>query len=293
MGEGGLLLMAAISDYRDESQSMRAVGYEIDEGVAALARARFFLYDVEAEVHIGDSLRVPQTELPAADFILLDPPMGQQRWGDADVYLDRRWKFGLPPPNNADFAWLQLAAGAIEPGGRALVLLPASALVRGGREGEIRARMVATGIIEAVITLPPRLRPEVSAAVSIWVLRSQDDVGPGVEMLLVDATSLGESGRSQYSLPEESIDRLAALFHRWQDHSIIAEADSGIAVPVSINRAAEAAFSLEAHTYLSPPEVDVEPLRRQAFEIRNRLGRSTRKMTVEIDNLIRSLENRG
>jgi type I restriction enzyme M protein len=293
MGEGGLLLMAAISDYRDESQSMRAVGFEIDEGVADLARARFFLYDIDVEVHIGDSLRVPQKELPTANLIMLDPPMGQQRWGDADIYMDRRWKFGLPPPNNADFAWLQLAAGAIAPGGRALVVLAASALFRGGREGEIRARMVGAGIVEAVITLPPRLRPESSVPVCVWVLRSLVDARPGDEMLLVDATSLGESGRSQFSLPEESIGRLAGIFHSWHDHLTISEADLEIAVPVSLDRAAEAAFTLQAHAYMTPPEIDVESLRRQVVDVRKRLGQSTKEMTTEIDSLIRSLEHRN
>lgn len=292
MGEGGVLLMTAIGDERDDSKSMRLVGYEINQGVAALARARFFLYGLDVEVHLGDIFRVDAQAMPRADLVVLDSPMAQKRWGDAEVYLDSRWTYGPPPPGNADFAWLQIAANAVAPGGVGLVVLPVDSLFKGGREGEIRSRMVEAGVVEAVIELPPRLRPETSVSIAIWVLRSAQDARPGSDVLLVDASTLGESGRSRYSLPEEAIDRLAALVHGWKHEHRIAKQDFAIAVSVPTHRLMEAGFSLQARRFLAPSEVDAAALRGESTDLRRRVGESAAELKHEIEDLLRALERR-
>ena len=292
MGEGGILLMAAVGDQHDDSKRMDLIGYEINQSVAALAKARFFLYGVDVEIHIGNSLLMDAEAIPTADLVLLDPPMSQKGWGDAEVYLDGRWTYGPPPPGNADFAWLQIAANAIAPGGLGLVVLPVGSLFKGGREGEIRSRMVGSGVVEAVIELPQRLRPETSISIAIWVLRSAQDGRPGSDVLLVDASALGESSRSRYSMPEETIDRLAGLVHDWRDKLGISQEDSAIAVSVPIEGLADAGFSFQARRFLAPSEIDAAALQRESADLRRRLGESAAEMKLEIEDLLRALEQR-
>ena len=41
------------------------------------------------------------------DFILANPPFNMSDWGSENLRQDVRWKFGMPPVNNANYAWIQ------------------------------------------------------------------------------------------------------------------------------------------------------------------------------------------
>ena len=125
-GECGLLLLTAL--WRSGDRQPRLVGVEVNETVWRIARSRCYLYEMPADLRLGNAFTTDLSELPKADTVVLDPPYSMSNWGSADVYLDERWRFGPPPPKNADFAWLQLAALQLKPNGRAAVLLPTGTL---------------------------------------------------------------------------------------------------------------------------------------------------------------------
>lgn len=154
VGEGGLLLTAALRADLNGGKRSRLVGFELNEDVTRVTRARFFLYEFDVELHHVDAFRVPADGLPEAALALVDPPLGQMDWGDADIYLDRRWTHGVPPPKRADLAWLQLAVASLAPGGRAVVTTSPTALSAGGREAAIRSSLLASGLVIAVILCP-------------------------------------------------------------------------------------------------------------------------------------------
>lgn len=232
LGEGGLLLMAAVSN--EDAESSHLVGVERNPDVARIARSRFYLYEVEAEVVVGDALAMGPSAFPKADLVLLDPPYGMREWGDADTYRDPAWRFGIPPARSSDLAWLQLAALTLAPEGRAYVVLPTGSLSRHGPERAIRERMLEAGAVEGVIQLPARLRPDTGISLALWIL-----CAPGAnaerDILLVDASDLGDPGRSQTTLPESTVDRLAGIVHGWRTSGTIDDDNLEVAraVPVA------------------------------------------------------------
>ncbi|CAI8035264.1 Putative type I restriction enzyme MjaXP M protein [Geodia barretti] len=42
-----------------------------------------------------------------ADYILANPPFNSSDWGGERLREDGRWVYGVPPPGNANFAWVQ------------------------------------------------------------------------------------------------------------------------------------------------------------------------------------------
>lgn len=42
-----------------------------------------------------------------ADYILANPPFNLSDWGADKLQDDVRWKYGIPPSGNANFAWIQ------------------------------------------------------------------------------------------------------------------------------------------------------------------------------------------
>lgn len=270
-GEGGLLLMAALSDDRDETKPMTLIGFERNTEIMNVSRARFFLYDVPAKLINADAFRVRPEELPAADLVLLDPPLGMSDWGDADVYLDHRWSYGVPPPKNADLAWLQLAVQSLNRRGRAIVVTTPGAVFRGGREAAIRSSLLAAGCVSAVVMLPPRLRANTSIPLALWVLRAPATTPEAV--LLIDAGQLGEAGRSLHSLDEADIERIVRAVHDFEADPSRPPSDPKIAWRVTL--AELDGGNLDPSRYRPAVTVDVEELRRRREELRSSLEADT------------------
>jgi type I restriction-modification system DNA methylase subunit len=271
-GEGGLLLIAALGDDRNGLRPMDLIGYEKNSEIMRVSRARFFLYDVPAELINADVFRVSPDDVPAADLVLLDPPLGVSEWGDADVYLDDRWSYGVPPPNSADMAWLQIAVQSLALGGRAAVLTTPGATFRGGREARIRSALLVAGTVVAVVLLPGRLRANTSIPLALWVLRTPDDVA-ALSVLLVDASQLGETGRSLHSLEEADIDRIVAAVHTFEADPGRTPEDSKIAWAVPVSDLDES--NLDPTRYRPVTEVNVDELHRRSAELRANLGVTT------------------
>jgi len=250
---------------------MRLVGFERNVEVMNVSRARFFLYEVEAELINVDAFRARPDDLPGADVVLLDPPLGVSDWGDADIYLDQRWSYGVPPPKNSDLAWVQLAVQSLGVHGRGVVATTPGALSRGGREAEIRSALLAAGCVSAVVMLPARLRANTSIPVALWVLRAPTTTPEAV--LLVDASQLGETGRSLHSLDEGDIERIVRAVHSYEADPSAGLNERKIAWRVTLEEID--ASNLDPGRYRPAAAVDLDQLRERRDELRATLQADT------------------
>jgi type I restriction enzyme M protein len=291
VGEGGLLLRAASLNC-DSATDSTVLGVDINEQAWRRARSRFYLYGREAAILHESALTADVGSMPLADAVVLDPPYGLGNWGHAELYVDPRWRFGPPPPGSADFAWLQLASLQLKPTGRAAVLMTTGSLIRSGREGAMRRKMVEAGVVEAVVVLPPRLRTNTSIPLALWLLRSPDAPVNTGEVLLIDASELGASGRSQFSLPQTSIDRIVHLVSAWRKTKVISETDTPIAASVSVAEILATEVNLSPNRYRSQPTIDVSVIREAALALRCSLQTSSAAATTAQSELLAYLENR-
>ena len=288
-GEGSLLSSAALSLQSRDSKPINLVGFDVDEGALRMARSRFFLQGTDADLRPADSFRVPQEELPQADIVLLDPPLGLTAWGDADIRMDERWRFGPPPKSNADLAWMQLAVQCLSDNGVAVVgTSPGTASRLIGREVGIREAMLEEGVIKAVIQLPSRMRPETSVPLFLWVLQPPR---PGADsVMLVDASTLGTASRSQHNLDSDDISRIARTLEAFGSSRV---EDEEIAQIVSITELLDNDAILELKRYKPILEVDLDDAQRRSRELREKLPESTEYATAAIERLLVSNKESG
>jgi predicted RNA methylase len=267
VGRGGMLLLAGLHAGAD-SHKRRLIGFDTDQNAVRWARSWFFIYDTPAELRVANSLLTSPDELPAADTVLLDPPYGLAKWGDAERYLDTRWRFGAPSPKSADYAWLQLAADVLTPRGRAVVALPAAALWQGGREQQIRQALVDANAVEAVVQLPAGLRRDTAIPLAIWVLRPP---APGrKELLLLDGSNLGASTRTVHTLEPDEIESIAELVADWRRAGTLRGHDGIPALTVAPEQLTDSV--LVVGRYRDPArQIDLDALRAEASELRSEL----------------------
>lgn len=261
-GEGGLLLLAAL--HRQVGEQPSLIGYEINEAVHRAARSRFFLYDVPADLRLADVFRVPAGDLPKAELVVVDPPFGLSRWGDAEIYEGEQWQFGRPAPSSAEFAWAQLALWCLRPGGTAILVMPAGAAFRGARDAKIRTAMLDAGVIEAIIALPARVFTSTAIQPHLWMLRA--DRRPGEPVLMVNAADLGESTRSQTVFSQSDIDNIVEVVAAWRSHRTVEVAAPLFARAVERDEVVDG--DLTPARYDTRPTVDLSVLRDRALELR-------------------------
>ncbi|RFS84817.1 SAM-dependent methyltransferase [Actinomadura spongiicola] len=166
------------------------VGQDAADGPPEFARMRAALEGRPGTIEVahGDALRDDRFPRLKADLVVCDPPSGQTDWGRDDLLLDPRWEIALPPKAEGDLAWLQHCYFHTAPGGRALIVLPASAAYR--RSGRrIRTEIVRGGMLETLVALPGGLVVAHSSPVHLWVLRRPTaPPGPDVRVRMIDLT---------------------------------------------------------------------------------------------------------
>ena len=151
-----------------------------------------------------------------ADFILANPPFNVSDWGGERLAGDKRWRYGVPPKGNANFAWVQHMVHHLAPRGVAgFVLANGSMSSQQSGEGEIRKNLVEAELVDCMVALPGQLFYTVQIPACLWFLaRGRRRRG---EILFIDARKLGRMvDRTHRELTGEEIARIADTYHEWR-----------------------------------------------------------------------------
>lgn len=158
-----------------------------------------------------------------SDFILANPPFNDSDWNGELLKNDVRWKYGAPPPGNANFAWVQHFIHHIAPTGIAgFVLANGSMSSNQSGEGEIRKNIIEADIVDCMVAMPGQLFYSTPIPVCLWFIardkknnRFRDRRG---HTLFIDARKLGTLiDRVHRELTDEDIALIADTYHAWRD----------------------------------------------------------------------------
>jgi type I restriction enzyme M protein len=172
-----------------------------------------------------------------ADFIMANPPFNMKEWNTGVDDKDVRFKYGMPPAGNANFAWMQHMLHHLAPeGSQALLLSNGSMSSSTNNEGTIRQALIENDLIECMVALPGQLFTNTQIPACIWFLTKNknprvDKAGRKLrgrkgEVLFIDARNLGHmKDRVLRDFSFDDIQKVADLFHAWKT----GEAVNGVA----------------------------------------------------------------
>ncbi len=145
----------------------KIVGSDIHEGVVQVARQLGELLGFETEIKVGNALRTAQDFRMKHDLVVCEPPAGLRL--DEDL-LRQDWPYGRPAKSSADWAWGQIVQNHVAESGYGLLFVTSGALFRSNpNDVLVRAKMVGSGAIRAVINLPSGMSPAHRANMSLIV----------------------------------------------------------------------------------------------------------------------------
>lgn len=231
-GSGGMFVQSEqfIRAHGGRLGDLSIYGQESNPTTWRLAKMNLALRGIEANLgqHNADSFHNDLHKDLKADFILANPPFNDSDWGGERLREDVRWKYGVPPAGNANYAWVQHFIHHLSPKGVAgFVLANGSMSSNQSGEGEIKQRIIEGDIVDCMIALPGQLFYGTMIPACLWFVSRNKGNGKfrdrRGETLFIDARKLGVLvDRTHRELTDEDIARIAQTYHAWRG-----EADAG------------------------------------------------------------------
>jgi type I restriction enzyme M protein len=197
-------------------------GQESNYTTWRLAKMNLAIRGIEGQIAHGDSFHNDRFPDLKADYILANPPFNVSDWRGELLREDKRWKYGVPPKGNANFAWVQHMIHHLAPTGlTGFVLANGSMSSNQSGEGEIRKNIIEADLVDCMVALPGQLFYSTQIPACLWFLardkkniRFRDRRG---EVLFIDARKLGRMvDRTHRELTGDDIARIAGTYHAWR-----------------------------------------------------------------------------
>lgn len=208
-GSAGMFVQSErfVAAHGGQTTDISIFGQESNPTTWRLAHMNLAIRGIEANLGAqpADSfLRDLHPDLKA-DYILANPPFNISDWSAKLLEGDVRWRYGLPPAGNANYAWIQHFIHHLAPpnghgGGMAGFVMANGSLSTGsGGEGEIRQKIVEADLVDCIVALPAQLFLTTGIPACLWFL-TREKTGRNLkhggrdrkgETLFIDARKLG------------------------------------------------------------------------------------------------------
>jgi type I restriction enzyme M protein len=241
-GSGGMFVQSEkfAEEHEGRIGDIAVYGQESNYTTWRLCKMNLAVRGIDADIKWNSEGSFHKDELRdlKSDFVLANPPFNISDWGGDRLREDVRWKYGVPPASNANFAWIQHILHHLAPSGTAGVVL-ANGSMSSTQNGEdtIRRSLIegvngAPGVVDCMVALPGQLFYSTQIPVCLWFLARDKSNGIARnaklrdrrgEILFIDARKLGhmvDRTRKEFSVAD--IGKISRAYHAWRG-----EADAG------------------------------------------------------------------
>ncbi len=226
-GSGGMFVQSEkfVEEHGERIGDIAIYGQESNYTTWRLAKMNLAVRGIDADIRWNNEGSFHRDELPdlKADFILANPPFNISDWGGDRLREDARWKFGVPPKGNANYAWLQHMHHHLAPNGTAGVVLANGSMSSAqSGEGAIRRAMVEADVVDCMVALPGQLFYSTQIPACLWFLARNKNPDNGWrdrrgEVLFIDARKHGRMvDRTRREFTDEDIAQIADTYHAWR-----------------------------------------------------------------------------
>ncbi len=225
-GSGGMFVQSEkfVQAHGGRRTDLSIFGQESNQTTWRLCKMNLAIRGIEANIawNSEGSFHNDAFKDLKADYILANPPFNDSDWGGERVREDARWKYGVPPVGNANFAWVEHFIHHLAPNGIAgFVLANGSMSSNQSGEGEIRKGIIEADLVDCMITLPGQLFYTTQIPVCLWFVSRNKANGKfrkrQRQTLFIDARKMGFLvDRVHRDLSDEEIARIARTYHAWR-----------------------------------------------------------------------------
>ena len=262
-GSGGMFVQSAkfVKAHAGNINEISVFGQESNPTTWKMAQMNLAIRGIEANLgrYNADTFFNDCFPTEKFDYIMANPPFNMSDWGGDKLRNDVRWKYGIPPAGNANFAWLQHMIFHMAPFGKiGMVLANGSLSSQTSGEGDIRKNIVEADLVSCIVAMPPQLFYTTQIPVSLWFLsRNKKQKG---KTLFIDAREMGTmKSRKLRELSDDDIKKLGDTYEKYEAGTL--ENEKGFCAVVDTAEIAKHDYILTPGRYVGIKEQveDQEP----------------------------------
>jgi type I restriction enzyme M protein len=222
VGSGGMLIQSSqwVDEQGGDGSKLELHGQDSDPAVVSIAKMNIILHNIPgARIEFGDTLENPKNlakgKLLQFNRVIANPPFSQN-YTRSNMQHQERFVYGFAPETGkkADLMFVQHMLASLKPNGRMAVVMPHGVLFRGGKEKEIRKKLLQDngGVIEAIIGLPPKLFYGTGIPAAILVMNKNKPDELRGKVFVINADAEYAEGKNQNMLRPEDIEKIDHVF---------------------------------------------------------------------------------
>lgn len=178
-GSGGMFVQSArfVSEHqKNPAAELSICGVEKTDETGRLARLNLAVHGLEGDIKHGGNINSyyddPHNATGQFDFVLANPPFNvnavdKERLKDM-VGAGRRFPFGLPRTDNANYLWIQLFYSSLNAKGRAGFVMANSASDARSSEQELRQKLIEARAVDVMVAVGPNMFYTVTLPCTLW-----------------------------------------------------------------------------------------------------------------------------
>ena len=296
-GSGGMFVQSAkfVKSHQKDVRNISVYGQEYNTSTWKMCKMNLAIRGLEGNLgEAADTFTNDQHPALRADFIMANPPFNLKVWGHDQLIDDPRWKYGIPPESNANFAWMQHMIHHLAPKGRiGLVLANGSLSSQTGGEGEIRKDIIEADLVEGIVALPSQLFYSTGIPVCLWFL-AKDKPQKG-KTLFIDARNMGEmvTRRLRELDDEKDIKMMAKIFEDFRNGEDVSK--PGVCAVASIEEIAKQDYVLTPGRYvgIADEEEDKEPYEEKVARLSSEISELFKQSRIQEEEIRMQLSKIG
>jgi len=296
-GSGGFFISALekLEQEGIDRFKLRIFGQESKPLPWKICKMNLALRGVSGDIRLGDSYHEDKFINERFKYVVSNPPFNDSEWGSEKADKDPRYKYGIPPNNNGNFAWIQIFLYHLAQDGKAGFVMANGALSAGGIEGEIRKKIIEDDLIYGIVACPPKLFFNVQLPVSLWFARREKPDHMKRKVLFIYAKDLYKPiSRRQVIFTEEHIEKITEKFRLFEKGASEEEINEvGFAKVATIEEIKEKGYVLTPGRYVgikldeddTPFEEKMKEYSRKLSELLNK----ERELTEKVKEVFKAL----
>jgi type I restriction enzyme M protein len=296
-GSGGMFVQSErfIELHEHRKGKISIYGQESNPTTYRLAKMNLAIRGIDAKIELGDTFMNDKFSDLKVDYILANPPFNVSDY-NINKAETQKWKYGIPPTGNANYAWLQHFISKLAPSGTAGIVLANGSMSSDiATEGQIRKEFIENDLVDCMIALPPQLFYNTQIPACLWFLaRNKTNHkfrNRSNEILFIDTREMGTMiSRRQKELTDADIQKIGDTYHSWRSKEWQEKYKDipGFCKSVNIQVIRENNYILTPGRYIDFKEVEED---RQGFDekmkqLTNTLSEQMKK-AVNLDNKIK------
>jgi type I restriction enzyme M protein len=226
-GSGGMFVQSAcfVDEHRSGKKTGRLsiYGQERVDETLRLCKMNLAVHGLEGQISQSNTYyEDPFKATGQFDFVMANPPFNVNKVDKAKLAGDKRFPFGLPKSDNANYIWIQAFYSALNDTGRGGFVMANSAADAGGSELEIRKRLIDEKAIDVIVAVASNFFYTVTLPVTLWFFdRGKRDTEREDTVLFIDARNVfNQIDRAHRDWLPEQIEFLANIARLYRDEEV-------------------------------------------------------------------------